>query len=65
MKCIKLMGANAEYEGENLEYTERGVVYIVVDKILFFYDHNVMIADRRIRVMETAEEIAGKLEQMK
>ena len=57
---VKMTGASAGADHEE-SYVPRGVVYINADAIVCFYDHNVIAGDRKIRVMETAEEINKKL----
>ena len=54
IRLIELHGANKRDDGT---YTDRGPIWINVDKIAAIYDHTILIAGNQIRVMETAEEV--------
>lgn len=60
---VTIMGAAIEIDddGKIVEYTPRGEVVINVGRINAIYDHTILTAGHKIRVMETLEEIREKI----
>lgn len=63
VRFITLEGAVAHVDEDTgkLEFTPRGPISISVDKIGAYYDNTVILFGNKIRVMETAVEIAVKI----
>ena len=62
-RFIDLEGAMARVNEETgkLEFLPRGPISIAVDKIGAYYDNTIIIFGNKIRVMETANQIAVKI----
>ena len=58
---IRFMGASYEMDGDTKVYSPIGEIYLNPTHISGFYDHTIMVKGYKIRVMETVDEIAGKL----
>ena len=65
---VEFRGAlpSIDEETNKLVFTERGPIWIQVDNIDAYYDNTVILFGNKVRVMETAAQIALKiLEAMK
>ena len=63
VRFIELEGALARVNEETgkLEFTPRGKITISVERIGAYYDNTVILFGNKIRVMETAAQIAVKI----
>ena len=61
-RFVKFTGAYASMDETEKKYIPRGGISIRVDAIIGFYDHTILTANQKIRVVETYEEIKRKLE---
>lgn len=57
MRMIELHGATYDDSSGEREYKELGKVWVNPDNVDFVYDHTVVVQERKLRVMETGEEI--------
>ena len=61
MDIIEFRGAQMHEEDGKREYVSVGPVAVNVDQIVAYYDHTILSANNKIRIMETYEEIKAKL----
>ena len=63
VKFIEFEGAMASVDEDTnkLEYTPRGPIWIQAGHIGAYYDHTILMFGNKIRVMETAAQIAVKI----
>ena len=60
---VILKGAKLDTDGGIPVYRLRGNIFINPERIDCFYDHTIYIREMKISVMETAEEIARKIDR--
>lgn len=53
--------ASVDEDTNKLEYTPRGPIWIQAGHIGAYYDHTILLFGNKIRVMETAAQIAVKI----
>lgn len=60
---IEFEGATGTIDEETntLKFTPRGPIWIQLDNIGAYYDHTILMFGNKIRVMETAAQIAVKI----
>ena len=59
---VSFQGAISDIDDDGaIDYSPRGEIVINVSQIAAFYDHTIVIMGRKIRVMETMDEIRAKL----
>lgn len=62
MPMIRFRGARTEYEDdEEKRYSDRGPIWIDRDAVVGFYEHTLLTANHKIRVIEEIWEIGEKL----
>lgn len=59
---VIMKGAKLDTDGGIPVYRMRGNIFINPERIDCFYDHTIYIREMKISVMETAEEIARKID---
>ena len=59
---VEFRGALTDVDDDGaIDYAPRGEVFVNVGQVAAFYDHTICIMGRKIRVMETLDEIRRKL----
>jgi hypothetical protein len=59
---VEFHGATMDFEdGKLIDIVEREPIVINVSRIDGYYDHTILVAGRKVRVMETKEDITRKL----
>ena len=60
---VEFYGAAMGYDedGKLIDIVERDPIVINVSRIDSYYDHTILVAGRKVRVMETRNEITRKL----
>ena len=63
VQFVEFMGAACDvYDAGNMiDFVPRGKIVINLSEITGYYDHTILIDSRKIRVMETCEEITRKI----
>ena len=62
MRMVKLQGAIFDDSSGEREYIKDGPVWINTDLVECVFDHIVVFRERKVRVMETAEEIVQRMQ---
>jgi len=65
MDIIKFQGANLEENAGERVYTPRGDFWANVEALTGFYDHTLLFANNKVRIMEDSNTIAEKLSNCK
>lgn len=60
MDLIEFRGATRDEMAGQIEYTDRGPIWINAALVAGFYDHTILIEGNKIRVMETTDEIVER-----
>ena len=63
MNLIEFRGATRDELAGQIDYTDRGSIWINPALVAGFYDHTILIEGNKIRVMETADGIRERLER--
>lgn len=60
---VEFQGAVCDVDdfGNLIDFQPRGPIVINANSILGYYDHTILIKDKKIRVMETCREISLKI----
>lgn len=60
---VEFMGAACDIDdaGNMVDFVPRGPIVLNVSAITGYYDHTVLVEGRKIRVMETCEQITRKI----
>ena len=63
MTFVEFEGASTTMDEETgkLEFTPRGKIVVQVSRIGAYYDHTIILFGNKVRVMETANQIALKI----
>ena len=62
VRFVQFQGALTDLDDDGvIDYTPRGNVFVNVAQIAAFYDHTLVVMGRKIRVMETLDEIEQKI----
>ena len=63
VQFVEFMGAACDVDdaGNMIDFVPRGNIMINLSAITGYYDHTILIDSRKIRVMETCEEITRKI----
>lgn len=60
---IEFRGATRDELAGQVEYTDRGPVWVNPGRVSCVYDHTILIDGHKIRVMETTDEIMNAITQ--
>ena len=62
---VEFRGASMDYddEGNLIDIVPRDAIVINVNRITGFYNHKILVDDRKISVMETTQEIWKKIRE--
>jgi len=60
---IEFRGAARDELAGQVEYTDRGPVWVNPSRVSCVYDHTILIDGHKIRVMETTDEIMNAITQ--
>ena len=60
---VEFQGAtcDVDFEGHMMDFVPRGAIVLNLNHICGYYDHTILIAGRKIRVMETCNQISLKI----
>lgn len=60
---VEFQGAacDVDDEGHMMDFVPRGAIVLNLNHICGYYDHTILIAGRKIRVMETCNQISLKI----
>lgn len=60
---VEFIGAACDIDdsGNMIDFVPRGQIVLNISEITGYYDHTILIEGRKIRVMETCDEISRKI----